>query len=117
MATHTRNIGRADLLIHRGMTERFGARWQQDRLDGTGITPVDLTDWTVQWEMSLPDGRVIDTRACTTNDNGLAWVQIPADAYTSDIWKTRITGNWKISATNPTAGHVEIIGHGHWTLI
>lgn len=117
MGVICRPVGRGDFLLHRGATERKGVRWEQDRLDGRGFVPVDLTGWVARYEMSLSDGRVVYARDASTNRYGLAWVEIPADAFTGPEWDGRGMGSWRIRASEPVAGRVEILGWGYWTLI
>jgi hypothetical protein len=114
MSVNSQSVGRQDWLLHRNADESRGARWLQDRLDGNGLVPVDLKSWTATLTLSLPDGREVYSLACTTTSDGLAIASIPASAFSTDIWKTRSAGSWRIDATD--GSRHELLGHGAWSL-
>lgn len=117
MRVASRCVGRADVLLHRGDTERVGARWERDRMDGSGPEPVDLTGWTAVLAMALPDGREVYTVGCAVNENGLAWAEIPASAFAAAVWDARPTGSWRIDATSPDGSWTERLGEGYWHIV
>ena len=115
MTVWSRDVGRGDVVLHRGATERVGARWEQDKLDGRGYVPVDLTGWTATLTLTLPDGTDAYAVGCATTDSGLAWAEISAGALAGAEWDARPNGSWRIDATGP-GGVVERLGEGHWHL-
>lgn len=116
MVTWARDVGRGDVLLHRGADERVGCRWVQDKRDGEGFQPVDLKDWTATFSMTLPDGTSVYGLSCTTTSDGYAVAEIPASAFEADTWRARPVGDWRIDATGP-GGRRELLGWGHWTLL
>lgn len=111
-------VGRLDIRLVRGDTQRVGGRWRKQNLTTGQIAPVDLTGWAGTLELRSPDGREIwYTQACATmNDDGYAICDIPEAAFTADPWNTRRTGQWKVFVRNPLTGERRTIGWGYWTL-
>jgi hypothetical protein len=114
MSVNSQDVARQDWLFHRNADESFGVCWRQDRLDGNGPVPVDLSSWSATLTLSLPDGREVFSLTCTTTSDGLAIASIPASAFADDIWKTRTAGEWRIDATD--GSRHELLGWGAWTL-
>jgi hypothetical protein len=108
------NVGRGDVLLLRGITNRLGAKWERDT--GSGFQPVDLTDYVCTFELRLPGSEdVVYSRACDAHGtDGLAAVTIPANAFTADVWIRRKSGEWKITATKNNV--TELLGWGYWNL-
>ena len=64
MAVFGRKVGRADLRLVRGDSERLGGRWRQRYPDGT-VKAVDLSSWSGVVELRSPDGSELwYSRAC-----------------------------------------------------
>lgn len=109
------SVGRGDVLLHRGSDEHLAVRWLRDRRDGRGYVGVDLSAWTAEWSMSLPDGSVACRLACTTTDDGYVLVDIPYQAFTDPAWASRLSGDWRVDASGPDGEHV-LVAYGHWAL-
>ena len=118
MAVTGKKVGRLDIRLVRGDTQRVGGRWRKHNLTTGQITPVDLTGWAGTLELRSPDGREQwYTQACATmTDDGYAICDIPANAFTVDPWNTRRTGQWKVFVRNTLTGERRTIGWGYWTL-
>ena len=118
MAVTGKKVGRLDIRLVRGDTQRVGGRWRKQNLTTGQIAPVDLTGWAGTLELRSPDGREIwYTQACATmTDDGYAICDIPEAAFTVDPWNTRRTGQWKVFVRNPLTGERRTIGWGYWTL-
>lgn len=109
------NIGRQDILLLRGATNRIGARWQrQSKLNGP-FESVDLSDWQCTFQVLSADGQLWYERGCDAHGaDGLAAVYVPPNAFSAPAWTDRRSGSWKIIASR--AGVTEILGWGYWTL-
>jgi hypothetical protein len=108
------NAGRGDILLQRGITNRWAVKWERN--SGSGFQPVDLTDWACMFEMRLAgsDG-VAYSRACDAHGaDGIAAVYIPPDAFTDLVWLSRPSGEWRITATRNDV--TELLGAGYWHL-
>ena len=118
MAVIGRKVGRLDIRLVRGDTQRVGGRWRKRNLVTGETTPVDLSAWAGEIELRSPDGREIwYTQACATmTADGYAICDIPANAFTGDQWNMRRTGQWKVYVRNRTTGERRTIGWGYWTL-
>lgn len=116
MSVLGRKVGRADIRLIRGDTERVGGRWRKQNLQTGEITPVDLTGWTGTLELRSPDGREIwYEQACQTmTDDGYALADIPVAAFTPAVWNVRHTGRWKIVVSH--RAHRQTLAWGYWTL-
>lgn len=108
------NVGRGDVLLLRGITNRLAVKWERDT--GSGFQPVDLTDYVCTFELRLTGSEdVVYSRACDAHGtDGLAAVYIPPDAFTADVWLGRNSGEWKITATKNNV--TELLGWGYWNL-
>lgn len=118
MSVSGKKIGRLDIRLVRGDTQRVGGRWRKHNLTTGQTTPVDLTGWAGEIELRSPDGREQwYTQACATmTEDGYAICDIPANAFTGDQWQTRRTGQWKVFVRNPLTGERKTVGWGYWTL-
>ena len=110
------NVGRGDILLLRGVTNRWGVHWQQKTSASGSFEDVDLTDFTCTFDMRLTSSDdVVYSQPCDAHGtDGLAGVTIPANAFTADIWAGRTSGEWKITATK--SGVTELLGWGYWHL-
>lgn len=118
MAVTGKKIGRLDIRLVRGDTQRVGGRWRKRNLVTGQITPVDLTGGAGSIELRSPDGRELwFEHVCQTmTSDGYAICDIPANAFTSAEWAVRRTGQWKVVVRNPLTGERRTIGWGYWTL-
>ncbi|PKU96220.1 hypothetical protein [Bifidobacterium pseudolongum] len=118
MAVTGKKVGRLDIRLVRGDTQRVGGRWRKRNLQTGEITPVDLSAWAGTLELRSPDGGdVWYSAVCTTmTTDGYAICDIPANAFTGDQWQTRRTGQWKVTVRHPLTGERRTIGWGYWTL-
>lgn len=105
----TQAIGRQDVLIRRGVSARWGVRWEQD--DGTGFRPVDLLAWSGTLRISSPRGDVWVEQPVQLTADGHAIADLSAAVTSPDAWAGRPYGAWTITATSPD-GHVERLGEG-----
>ena len=118
MAVTGKKVGRLDIRLVRGDTQRVGGRWRKHNLTTGQITPVDLTGWAGTLELRSPDGSEIwYEQACQTmTADGYALADIPATAFAADVWATRRTGQWKVAVRNRLTGERTTVGWGYWTL-
>lgn len=79
--TLAENVGRGDILLLRGITNRLAVKWERD--SGSGFKPVDLTDYMCTFELRLTGSEdVVYSRACDAHDiDGVAAVYIPPDVF------------------------------------
>ena len=68
MATVGRRVGRLDVRLVRGDSERLGGRWRQRYPDGT-VKAVDLGAWSGVVELRSPDGERVVVFACVRGDD------------------------------------------------
>ena len=118
MAVTGKKVGRLDIRLVRGDTQRVGGRWRKQNLTTGETTPVDLSAWAGEIELRSPDGREQwYSHACQTMaSDGYAICDIPADAFTAADWDARTTGQWKVAVRNSQTGERRTIGWGYWTL-
>lgn len=118
MSVYGKHVGRLDIRLVRGDSERVGGRWRKRNLTTGETTPVDLRAWAGTLELRSPDGRELwYSRACSEmTQDGYAIATIPAAAFADDIWAVRMSGQWKISVANQSTGEVRTIGWGYYTL-
>lgn len=111
-------VGRLDIRLVRGDTQRVGGRWRKQNLTTGVISPVDLSAWAGEIELRSPDGRELwYSQPCQTMSvDGYATCAIPANAFTGDQWNTRRSGQWKVVARNTLTGERRTICWGYWTL-
>ena len=118
MAVTGKKVGRLDIRLVRGDTQRVGGRWRKRNLITGEVTPVDLSAWAGTLELRSPDGREQwYAQSCATmTADGYALADIPAAAFTAGEWDARRTGQWKVCVRNPLTGERKTIGWGYWTL-
>ena len=117
MATMGRKVGRLDVRLVRGDSERLGGRWRQRYPDGT-VKAVDLSSWSGVVELRSPDGSELwYSQACgSMTSDGYAIADIPPSALSGDVWVQRRAGRWRIRATGPHGGVVRTLAWGYFTL-
>lgn len=105
MATMGRKVGRLDVRLVRGDSERLGGRWRQRYPDGTV-------------ELRSPDGSELwYSRACgEMTADGYAIADIPPSAFTDAVWSSRRAGQWKVTVTSPDGGTKRTLGWGYYAL-
>ena len=118
MAVTGKKVGRLDIRLVRGDTQRVGGRWRKQNLTTGETTPVDLSAWAGTLELRSPDGREIwYEQACQTmTADGYAVCDIPASAFEAAEWSMQRTGQWKVFVLNSLTGERKTIGWGYWTL-
>ena len=108
------NVGRQDVLLYRGVTNRLAVRWERD--SGAGYEPVDLSGYVCEFRMLDGSGEQFYERACDAHGtDGIAAVYAPPDAFTGSAWDSRESGTWRMTTTR--GGVTELLGWGYWTLI
>lgn len=115
MAVLSQDIGRMDVLFHRGADESIGIQWKQNNRDGKEFVPVDLRPWTCTFEM-YTGNTLVYSKGCTTTSNGHARCDIPGSAFTAPAWDIRLDGTWRILGAGPN-GERELLGHGYYRLV
>ncbi len=115
MTTISKDVGRCDLLLHRSCDERVGVRWLQDRQDGRGYVPVDLSSWEATLTLLSPLGTTWGTWPCTCTDNGYAYARIGGADTSGSEWLARASGSWRIDASGPD-GERELLGWGYFSM-
>lgn len=118
MAVTGTKVGRLDIRLVRGDTQRVGGRWRKRNMQTGQITPVDMSAWAGEIELRSPDGHEIwYEHACQTmTADGYAICDVPATAFTAADWDARHTGQWKVTVRHPLTGERQTIGWGYWTL-
>lgn len=118
MSVTGKKVGRLDIRIVRGDTQRVGGRWRKRNLLTGQVTPVDLSTWAGTLELRSPDGRELwYSQPCQTmSADGYAIADITANALTGTIWEARRTGQWKVVVRDSLTGVRKTIGWGYWTL-
>lgn len=118
MAVIGKKVGRLDIRLVRGDTQRVGGRWRKRNIQTGEITPVDLTKWAGRIELRSPDGGDLwYEHACQTMTNdGFAICDIPASAFEASDWAIRRTGQWKVIVSDSLTGERKTIGWGYWHL-
>ena len=111
MTTISKNVGRGDILLHRGSDERIGVKWVQ--YDYSTYTPVDLSDWSAMFSLEWR-GQTVYTQNCVTTSNGLAYADIPASVFTADQWRSMADGSWKIIAQH--GEQTELLAWGNYSI-
>lgn len=118
MSVLGRKVGRADIRLIRGDTERVGCRWLRHNRHTGQVTPADISAWAGTLELRSPDGgEQWYSQACgTMTDDGYAICEIPSWALTASKWDGRRTGQWKITAEHPRTHERRTLCWGYWTL-
>lgn len=119
MTVIAKNVGRGDFLFHRGSCEQVGVQWKEDKRDGRGFVPVDLTKWKIELELShasFGNPEVVYRLQGSGYSFGAAVASIPADAFTGDSFKSYSNGEWRIFGTSPQ-GQKELLGWGHYQIV
>ena len=118
MAVFGRKVGRADLRLVRGDSERVSVWWRQRNVLTGVVTPVDMSWWSGRLELRSPDGSELwYSQACgSMTSDGYAIADIPPSALSGDGWVQRRAGRWRIRATGPGGGVVRTLAWGYFTL-
>ena len=115
MTTISKDIGRDDLLIHRGCDERFCSKWMIDNRDGKGYVEKDLRKWTAKFFLYCNNKQVYE-QDCITDSHGYAIASIPAKAFEDNLWLTRSNGEWKIVGYGDN-GEQEWLAWGYYEMV
>lgn len=117
MATVGRKVGRLDVRLVRGDSERLGGRWRQRYPDGT-VKAVDLSSWSGVVELRSPDGSELwYSRACgEMTADGYAIADIPTSAFAGAVWASRRVGQWKVTVSSPDGGTRRMLCWGYYAL-
>jgi hypothetical protein len=113
MSVLAQKTARADILLRRGVSESWAVRWEQD--SGTGYLPVNISAWSGVVQLRSDAGDLWAEFQVTTFPDGLAQVDLPADAFADPVWGARGAGNWVMNITDPS-GHVERLADGYFYL-
>lgn len=111
MTTVSKSVGRGDIILHRGSDERIGVKWES--FDYSSWSPVDLSSWFATFSMEW-GGSTVYSVECTCTSDGVAYADIPPNAFTGSSWKAMKDGSWKIIAQN--GEQTEILGWGNYTI-
>ena len=113
MTTISKQIPRGDILLHRGSDERIGVLWEQSRY-ADGYEPVDLSGWEGTFTLQC-QGQDVYFSQCTTTSDGYCWADIAADDLGSTEWQQRLTGEWRLTATDGT--QTELLAWGFYEIV
>lgn len=120
MTVLTKNVGRGDFIFHRGSVERIAIEWKEDKRDGKGLIPVDLSKWKAKLELSCPSQGTTtpwytstDAKCCSY---GVMFVEIPASTLNIAPWNAYSNGEWRILGTSPQ-GKVELLAWGYYEIV
>ena len=111
MTTISKEVGRGDIILHRGSDERIGVKWES--YDYSEWVPVDLTAWNADFIMEWR-GQKVYSKLCVCTSDGVAYADIPANAFTASAWAAKSDGSWKIIADN--GEQTEILGWGNYVI-
>ncbi|KAE8127288.1 hypothetical protein [Bifidobacterium tibiigranuli] len=106
---------RADLLLRRGSSIRRAVVTEVQTTQTGPFAPLDMSGWTGRFVLAGPDGTWWWSTGLTLTADGYAIVDIPPDAFKSDVWYGRRSGIWRMQVMG-TDRHVERIGEGYWHL-
>jgi hypothetical protein len=111
----SQGVGRQDVLLHRGMDERLGVRWQQ-RTGASGYEDVDLLGWSGEFVVTSSTGEEWYSQAlpssCFTSD-GYAIAEIPASAFAEAVWAARSLGEWRMTGVSADGRRHEVLAWGY----
>lgn len=114
MSVLSQDVGRKDIILHRGVQEKIGAQWKQ-RLPGkTEFQPVDLSKDSAKLNLYNYSGNPIYTKQCQTFSNGCAIATIPDDALTTWALQAEQIGTWRIECNHN--GARILLGHGNYEI-
>lgn len=103
---------RRDIVIRRGVSERFGVLWEEDA--GTGFAPVDLSGWVCTFRLFSPMGELWLEKAAFGGVDGVALATVSPGDLSDDVWASRGAGQWTLSAV--LGGRHERLGDGNYYL-
>ena len=115
MTTISKDICRGDILIHRDGDESFCVRWTEDRQDGKGYVPKDLSGWSADFELYV-DGEKAFSAPCACDPYGYVIATIGADTLSGPAWRSRENGSWRIRGHGPD-GETEILANGYYRIV
>lgn len=110
----TQDTPRQDILIRRGVTEKFGVLWEEDDGSGAGYQPVDLSGWECSLRIASPMGEVWAEYPAIPGANGIVSVELPASALMAPEWAARGSGQWSLTAV--LGDRVERLADGNYYL-
>lgn len=115
MTTLSKDIDRGDILIQRDGDCRFGVHWTEDRRDGNGYVPKDLSKWKAKFDL-LVDDIVEHSSDCFCDSFGNVIATIKAGTLSGTRWDSRKRGSWRIRGFGPD-GEVEILAWGYYRIV
>lgn len=95
MAVTGKKIGRLDIRLVRGDSQRVGVRWRQRNVRTGQVGEVDVSQgWTARLLLQSPDGQEtwLSLPCGVMSVDGLVACDIPAAAFTPAMWSLRHTG-------------------------
>lgn len=113
MTTIGKPVGSGEFEFHRGNDERPGVRWTV-HVPGSGIEPMDLSNWTATFEMRV-DGELVYTKQCICTSDGYAYSDIPGSTFEDSKFDALARGEWRIMAYGPS-GQRELLGWGNYVI-
>jgi len=108
------HVARGDVILYRGITNRWGVEWQ-DSTDGATFTPKNLAGWTGELELRSPDGELWAKLPATPSANGVTTMTVDREDLADPVWASRAGGSWAVTLTAPD-GHTERLGDGTFKL-
>lgn len=114
MTTISKDVGRGDVLIHRGSDEKFGCKWEENANDGRGYKPKDLSKWTAEMTLEIND-KVVYRQDCLTTSDGYAIAYIKGATFLDSSWNDKTYGDWKIIGFGPN-GERELLAWGAYEM-
>lgn len=117
MAVIGKKVGRLDIRLVRGDTQRVGVRWRRQNLQTGQVGEVDVSQgWTARLLLQSPDGQEtwLNLPCGVMSVDGLVACDIPAAAFTPAVWSLRHTGRWKIVVSRRE--QTQTLAWGYWTL-
>ena len=117
MSVTGKKIGRLDIRLVRGDSQRVGVRWRQRNVRTGQVGEVDVSQgWSAQLLVQSPDGQEtwLSLPCGVMTADGLVACDIPVAAFTPAVWNVRHTGRWKIVVSH--RAHRQTLAWGYWTL-
>lgn len=113
MGVLTDPVARGDMLLRRGITNEWAVKWEQST-DGVTYQPVSMAGWSATAELLSLTGEVWLSITAFPSSNGVTVARIGPTVLTSEAWRGRTQGAWRMTATNGT--RVERLGDGYFYL-
>lgn len=108
--------GRMDIVIRRGVTEKYGVQWEHSDDGGLTFAGVDISLWTGVFVLRSPVDEELLRLNTKQSSSGLSQVEIRPTDLSKITIAGRTAGNWYLNITDPATGRTERLGDGYFYL-